>query len=147
MSDVKPLPSMFGRFTAIFRDHQHLGVHLRQLRALCAAIEAGQVEYSTDSSPLALVSALRSELAEHFEAEESNAYFGLVLDEAPALAPRIGELKWEHLEMLRTIDLLCQLAAEPERLTEFPVPMRALLGVLERHEQAESALLRDLFRS
>jgi hypothetical protein len=147
MNDVKPLPSLFGRFTAIFRDHQHLGVHLRQLRALCSAIEAGQLPCPTDPSPLALVSALQSELAEHFAAEESSAYFGLVLDEAPALAPRIGELKWEHLEMLRNMYLLCQLAADPERVAEFPAPMRALLGVLERHEQAESALLRDLFRS
>lgn len=39
MSLPQSMPSLFGRFTAILKDHDHLGKTLRDLKAACAALE------------------------------------------------------------------------------------------------------------
>jgi hypothetical protein len=145
MQTTAPLPSLFGRFTAILRDHDHLAVTLRQLRALCDALEPGQRELPEPLRPSQLLGALRADLTEHFASEESDAYFGVVLEEAPSLKPQIAALKWEHVSMLRTVEGLCELAEDREQWSQLSAPMRALVSRLEQHERAESALLRRLF--
>ena len=41
MSLPQSMPSLFGRFTAIWQDHEHLRTTLRELKALCAALDDG----------------------------------------------------------------------------------------------------------
>jgi hypothetical protein len=145
MSSTSPLPSLFGRFTAILRDHDHLGKTLRNLRQMCAALEAGDREPPSELTPVVLLVELRRHLGEHFAAEEDEGYFGTVVDEAPGLATDIAGLKWEHMTMLRAADVLCDLAADRSRWPQLPKPTRELVTQLERHEGAESKLLRRFF--
>jgi len=145
MSRVQQLPSLFGRFTAILQEHAHLGKTLRVMRLMCAALEEGQTSLPLELTPKRLLGELRSDMAAHFGAEESADYFGTVLEEAPALAQQIAALKWEHMTMLRAVDVLYGVAQDRTRWAELPRPTRELVGQFERHERAESALLRQLF--
>jgi len=140
-----PLPSLFGRFTSILQEHDHLGKTLRRLRSMCTALESGQAEFSPEVSPELLLAELREHLSEHFRAEESAEYFGVVIDEAPTLGPRIAGLKWEHLMMLKAADALDALAKDSSSWAKLAEPTRALVTQLELHERAESLLLRELF--
>ncbi len=143
--NAHPLPSLFGRFTAIFRDHEELGGTLRRLRLMCSALEDGRASFPPELTPSLLIVSLRQTLATHFGAEETEQYFGTVVDEAPLLKPQIDELKQEHGSMLRSVQQLCELASDRTRWSHLPYPTRQLIGELERHERAESKLLRDLF--
>lgn len=143
MSTAPPLPTLFGRFTAILKDHDHLSVTLRQLQKMCAALEAGHVP--DDPSPPLLFQELLADLSEHFAAEESPDYFGTVVEEAPALAPRIAALKWEHLGFLATVERLLRSAQRPDAWPGLLEPTKQLVFALGEHERLESALLRQLF--
>jgi hypothetical protein len=144
MSLPQSLPSLFGRFTAILKDHDHLGMTLRDLRAVCAALENGQ-DVPDELQPPRLLLSLKTELGQHFGAEESEEYFGTVVAENPELEVEIAALKAEHSTMLRAVDVLLNLATDPERWAHLPGPTRLLVTQLARHERAESKLLRNLF--
>lgn len=144
MSLSHELPSLFGRFTAILKDHDHLGTTMRHLRAMSAALDA-KLALPPELAPEQLCAKLRADLAAHFGAEESLDYFGVVADEAPSLALRIGSLKQEHAAMLYAADALCKLAEERSEWGLLADSARKLVGELERHERSESTLLRTLF--
>lgn len=147
MSLPHSMPSLFGRFTAILKDHDHLGTTLRQLKALCSALEEGDPDLPQELEPRRLLTALKKELEQHFGAEESDDYFGTVVAENPKLEAEIVALKAEHATMLSAVEVLAQLASEPARWTHLPGPTRLLVMQLERHEGAESKLLRSFFFS
>ena len=147
MNAPSPLPSLFGRFTAIFQDHDHLGKTLRRLREMCSALESGQALLPPELAPDVLIAELRKDLAVHFGAEESAEYFGVVVEEEPNLTADIAGLKNEHVAMLHAIDMLSQLSNDHARWFHLPAPTRELVAELERHERAESTLLRNLFYS
>jgi hypothetical protein len=96
-------------------------------------------------APELLCAKLRAGLAAHFGAEESLDYFGVVVDEAPSLASRIGSLKQEHAAMLSAADALCELARERREWGLLVDSARKLVAELERHERSESMLLCTLF--
>lgn len=139
------LPSLFGRFTAIFQDHDQLAKTLRRLRLMCGAIDDSRQSLPDELAPDVLIFDLRAHLGVHFAAEEAEEYFGTVIDEAPSLAPEIAKLKWEHLTMLKAADVLCGVARDRARWSDLPGPTRELIAQLERHERGESQLLRGLF--
>src|SRR5690242_10247514 len=133
------LPSLFGRFTAILQDHEHLGTTLKELRSMCAALEATE-RLPLELSPARLLEDLRTDLSGHFAAEEAESYFGTIIEEAPPLAPRIGQLKSEHAAMLGVLGALCEVAVDAARALELCQATRVLIAELERHERAESLL-------
>lgn len=139
------LPSLFGRFTAILKAHDHIGTTTRHLRSMCAALDAELETLPPELTPERLCAKLRANLAAHFAAEESLDYFGVVVDEAPSLASRIGSLKQEHAAMLSAADALCELARERREWGLLVDSARKLVAELERHERSESMLLCTLF--
>jgi hemerythrin len=145
MSESAPLPSLFGRFTAGLRDHDHLRTTLGRLREMCAAIQ--RQDGSADRlQPQTLLGELRVDLARHFSAEEAEGYFGTIVEEAPSLRPQVEALKNEHTVMLEVVDILCELAldvSDSPRLTDLA---RRLLARLEQHERRETALIRGLLQ-
>lgn len=145
MTAPAPLPSMFGRFSAILKDHDHLGITLKRLRKMCATLEAGAPELSPELLPASLFDELYADLKAHFASEESKEYFGTVIGEAPMLAPQIALLEWEHQSLLATVELLLDISNDEARWSTLPPPTRELVADLERHERAESTLLRELF--
>jgi len=144
VTDHAPLPSMFGRFSAVLQEHDHLRTTLGRLREMCATLEESS-ELPPDLAPEPLFDELFSDLKSHFASEESPAYFGTVVDEAPALAPQINTLKREHIDMLMRIEELLGVAQDQQRWGTLPHPTRQFVAILERHERAESTLLRELF--
>lgn len=140
VTEPAPLPSLFGRFTAILRDHEHLGTTLKSLRAMCTALEA------RDAVPesAGLLAQLHADLSGHFAAEEAESYFGTMVQESPSLAPRIGQLKDEHVQMLSALVALGSLADDPMMAAELSLGARRLIAELERHERDESLLLGEL---
>ncbi len=146
MSQAAPLPSLFGRFTALLKDHEHLGSTLRRLRAMAAALERDPARLPAELSPPELLSELKTELARHFAAEEAEDYFGTVLEEEPNLADDVAALKSEHHTMLTSVDALAASSQTEQRWGELALPTLALIAQLERHEAAETKLLRGLFK-
>lgn len=147
MSLPQSMPSLFGRFTAILKDHDNLGTTLRELKALCFALEDGRRDLPPELEPQRLLTALKTDLGQHFGAEESADYFGTVIAEDPKLEAEIAALKAEHATMLGAVEVLVQLAADRARWTHLPGPTRLLVMQLERHEGSESKLLRSFFFS
>lgn len=144
MTQPANLPFLFGRFTAILQDHEHLGTTLKRLRAMCVALEAPNPNLDA-LEPKRLLQDLQTDLSAHFGAEEADAYFGTIADEAPALATGIAQLKLEHTAMLAALSTLCRLASGSGNARELSLATRQLIAELERHERAESSLLRSLF--
>lgn len=144
MSTPAALPSIFGRFTAILKEHDHLGKTLVELRKMCDVVEAGQA-CSPELAPARLLEELRTDLSAHFSAEESPNYFGTVIEELPSLAPDVAALKWEHLAMLASVNRLLDLTSVPVQRRELCEGTRELIAQLEQHERAESVVLRRLF--
>lgn len=145
MSLPQSMPSLFGRFTAILKDHEHLGTTLLELKALCRALDDEAPALAQELEPRRLLSELKTELGQHFGAEESGDYFGTVVAEDPKLEREISALKQEHANMLGAVEALLELANDPRRWLLLPGPTRLLITQLERHEGAESKLLRDFF--
>ena len=147
MSASSPLPSLFGRFTSILQEHDRLAKTMRRMRAMCVALDEAHTPLPPELSPERVLHDLCADLAEHFHAEEADEYFGTVVEEAPALGSQIAGLKWEHLVMLKAAETLKQLAMGQSRWVQLPSPTRELIAQFERHERAESTLLRQLFSS
>src|SRR5688500_3185854 len=110
MSQPATLPHLFGRFTAVIRDHANIGKTLEQLRMMCAVLDTGQAALPSELMPARLLFRFYRELSEHFATEEADAYFGTVADEEPSLASKIEALKAEHWSMLYAADMLCGMA-------------------------------------
>jgi hypothetical protein len=138
------LPSLFGRFTAVLREHDHLGATLRELRQMCTALDRRDGE-AERFEPRQLFGQLRDELTKHFSAEEADGYFGTVVEEAPTLGPQVEALRGEHAVMLQAVGVLCELAVDASDSPRMTDLARRLFARLEQHERAESALLRGLF--
>jgi hypothetical protein len=145
MSPEVSLPHLFGRFTAVMREHQDLGRKLGLVREMCSAIESNALPLRDDLGPESLLSELHGDLTEHFALEEADDYFGTVVDEDPTLSEPIEALKAEHAVMLERLEGLLELAGDALLWAELPLATRGLLGQLEHHERSESALLRQLF--
>ena len=120
---------------------------LRDLKNVCSMLEDGDPRTGRELNPRRLLVALCAELDEHFRAEEADSYFGVVVTEHPELASDISALEREHATLLRAVETLAGLAADSARWPQLPEPTRQLVRQLERHEGAESKLLRHFFFS
>ncbi|HET7539095.1 MAG TPA: hemerythrin domain-containing protein [Polyangiaceae bacterium] len=144
MTDRAPLPSLFGRFSSVLKEHDHLKTTLHRLRTMCATLEEAS-DLPRELLPEPLFEELFADLKSHFTSEESPAYFGTVVEESPALAPQINMLKREHMDMLMRIEELLGMAQDRQRWRGLAHPTRQFVAILEQHERAESTLLRELF--
>lgn len=142
----RPLPTLFGRLTAAFSGHDHLRPMVERLRRMCAILQTQRAAaIDSELSPDTLIPELFSGLAQHFHAEETDAYFGAVLADRPTFMITIGELKAEHQLMLETLRELCALADDAGRWREIVLPVLNLIARLQAHEQRETALLQEYF--
>lgn len=141
-----PLPSLFGRFTAIQSDHRDIGVTLGLLARMCAALEQSDGARDEELAPVLLLDRLRVHLAEHFQAEEGEAYFGAIVCERPALREQIQALGAEHASMLSEVSSFCIIASEPARVDLLPALVRRFLAGFRAHERGETRLVQAFLR-
>jgi hemerythrin len=143
----RPLPTLFGRLTTAFSGHDHLRPMVERLRRMCAILQAQRAApIDSELSPATLIPELFSGLAQHFHAEETEAYFGAVLADRPAFVLTIAELKAEHALMLETLRELCVLADDEAQWREIATPVLDLIQRLQAHERRETALLQEYFQ-
>jgi hypothetical protein len=146
MVNYPELPSLFGRFTALHRDHHHLDGVVKNLTAMCDALSAQpDVDPPPELDPEKLIPEWGVDLSRHFSAEEGMRYFGTLVTERPALAVAISELRADHTAMLEAIENLLRLAPEKARREELVKQTRDLLDRFKNHERSESQLLRQFF--
>lgn len=140
------LPSLFGRFTALHRDHQHLDELVKKLSAMCDALtDRPDVAPPPELDPKQLIPEWGVDLSRHFSAEEGMRYFGALVSERPALAAAIGDLRADHAAMLESIERLLTLAPDEGRRDELVLWTRDLLDRFRKHERAETQLLGEFF--
>jgi hypothetical protein len=133
---------MFGRYTAILSEHEHLGTTLRRLGDMCTALEAREgAPPPPGLEPARLIGAFISELSEHFAAEEADGYFGTMARERPALASTIAELEAEHARMLETLRELLAAAGDQRRAAFVAHGVRRIIHQLRAHEHRETRVM------
>lgn len=145
MTASNPLPTFFGRFTAVLSEHEALWTILRKLGEMAAALEAGQGP-TVELEPARLVVELQLELSRHFASEEASGHYGTVARECPVLLPKIVELKADHGAMLAAAQGIALMATDEARHRELPLPVLQLIAALRTHELEENELLREYFQ-
>jgi len=146
MTTPHELPSLFGRFSALQRDHEHLDGVVERLSAMCDALrDRPGADPPPDLDPAQLIPEWGIDLSRHFAAEEGIRYFGTLVAERPALSVAIGDLRADHAAMLEAVERLLALAPDKTRREELAAETRALLQRFQEHERAETRLLREFF--
>lgn len=133
-------PPLFGRVTALATDHESLARGLRVLDEMRSRSVPGE----KNSTPLSKVESLiewRNELSRHFEAEESDAYFGVIRAERRSLRSTVEELVYEHGQLLAMAELMIVLF-DTGRWAAFVRITAQLTARFRAHERLEAALMR-----
>lgn len=133
-------PPLFGRVTALATDHESLARGLRVMDELCSGLVAG-VEKRTSSSGVELLIEWRNELARHFEAEESDAYFGVIREERRSLRSTVDALERDHARLLAMTDRMIVLF-DTRRWSDFVRIAGRLNARFRVHERLEGTLMR-----
>lgn len=141
MPERSKMPDLFGRATATFGEHAHLREVAARLQTLCDA--SGDARDAAERELRSRLRDFRAELATHFEAEDSDGYFGMLEQEAPRLAVTVARLRTEHARMLSELDAISAMSeGEFEALR---VRVASLLSLFRAHERTESRLMHDFF--
>jgi hypothetical protein len=138
------IPTLFGRATAVLGEHAELHGGVGELRKLCDALRAGQ-----SATELGALSSLRHflrRLRRHFAREESDGYFGTMLEAMPAMNIDVGWLQAEHAEMTATLLTLIEMC-ELGSTKSLAIGLEALIAQFEGHERRETELMQAFLRS
>lgn len=141
-ADAPSYPSLFGRYTAVFADHDALHKVLQQLREM-SRIGASGKEFPPELRPDVLLFHFEEVLTEHFAREESVQYFGTLEAASPALAQTIAQLRADHEALLHATSRLIALSKDEARFYGLSAATLGLLEWLERHEREENRLMTD----
>jgi hemerythrin len=134
-------PTLFGRITAVQRDHSALLEMVERLRELQATLN--ELEHERPTQPLYLIQDFAVHLYTHFSAEESDTYFGALVSERPSLNPRVENLRSDHELIVRTLASLPVRAAAGANGRELSTLLGNVLDFLHAHERRENALMQD----
>lgn len=132
---------MFGRYTAILSEHQHLGQALRELDEMCVMLDAHDRGPPLEQEPVRLMAAFLEELSQHFAAEEADDYFGTMAREQPNLASAIAHLEAEHRAMLETLHGLVKAVADERNWPAVARAVRRVMVQLRAHEHRETQVM------
>ena len=134
-------PTLFGRITAVQRDHTALLEMVARLRELQSTLS--ELDDCTPISPLYLIQDFALQLYGHFAAEESEAYFGALASERPSLRNRVDGLRADHVHIVRTLAHIPVRAAGGTSGREISTLLGATLDFLQAHERRENLLMQD----
>jgi hypothetical protein len=133
-------PAIFGRGTAIFKEHA-------DLRPMVARLRKHATQLVFDREPAegafeALLDGFFDQLLAHFEAEEDPGYFGTFVEDCPELAVDVDRLMTDHEAMVDAVERLR--APAPQRSApEVALGLLNLLDLFEEHERRESLVVRS----
>jgi hemerythrin len=140
MNPQTSIPTLFGRGTAIFKEHEDLRPTIARLREHATGLALGRKSSELDVETL--LDRFFDQLLAHFAAEENEGYFGTVVEDYPALSVQVERLMAEHEEMVDAVERLRVLAEQPARTRDLGLGLLELFGQFEGHEQEESILMR-----
>lgn len=131
------------------RQHSLCDEHLR-LREM---LESVRRAISYRPAPRHELGLLFRELAqhifEHFEHEEAGGYFAAVIETAPQLRDRAGELLGQHPEMTAQLfelqEVVTNRSVNEQWWREVEELFARFLDLFARHEAAENALLQEAY--
>jgi hypothetical protein len=135
----------FAYLTQLQAEHQRLHEHLRRIEERWLDCELSQLQQVVTEVIGELVT-LRSELASHFEEEESGSFLDEAVSRQPSLSDEARRLESEHGELLQTVDgLILQLksAESPLGSEAGQDEFRRFVDQLRAHEAAEDRILED----
>jgi hypothetical protein len=133
---MKEMPNLFGRVTSVLSDHARLKETVQQLQAASSPA----LTVARDSLR-ELTAGFAVQLRAHFSAEETDGNFGEICRQRPDLVEIIGLRKNEHDQMRQILQDLDGSVARMD-VPDLATVVIALLHLLERHEVAESTLMR-----
>jgi hemerythrin len=137
------IPTLFGRATAVLGQHATLHVLLEQLRNACTGVANASTEPADGLR--GLIEELRQKLRAHFDAEEDEGYFGLVVSALPTLSKQVTRLRKEHTEFLVLVDHMLALAEPGGDREALKAAVSGFLEHFSAHERSENRLLQEFF--
>jgi hemerythrin len=140
MSTQTSIPTLFGRVTTVFKEHDDLRPMIAGLRKHAIELALGRRPSELDVEDV--LDRFFDQLLAHFAAEENEGYFGTVIEDYPDLSVNVERLMAEHEEMVDAIERLRVLAADPDRSRDLGLGLLSLISQFEGHEHEESILMR-----
>jgi hemerythrin len=134
------MPTLFGRGTAIFKEHADLRPMVAKLREHATALALGRPTEELDVENL--LDEFFDQLLAHFAAEENEGYFGTFIEDYPDLSVHVERLMAEHEEMVDAVERLRSLDERSANSRDLGLGLLALLGQFEGHEREENLLVR-----
>lgn len=131
------------------RQHSLCDEHLR-LREMLESVRRALSQRPAPRHELGLLfRELVQHILEHFKHEEAGGYFAAVIETAPQLRERAGELLLQHPEMTAQLVELQELATKSSvnerRWREVEEMFAQFLDLFAAHEAAENALLQKAY--
>ncbi len=139
-----PMPTLFGRATAIFDAHKTLHKTVAQLYDLCARLMSGRQVAAAELH--ALVGVFSVQLREHFSSEEEDDYFGTLARSSAEAGELVAVLHVEHADMRDGLDELARLVEGRASSGELAECLNALLDQFNDHEKKESRAMQQYLR-
>jgi len=140
MNDGHPMPTLFGRGTAVFKEHADLRPLVFRLKKHAADLAIGR--QSDESEVESALAEFFNQLLAHFAAEEDEGYFGTFIEDHPTLSIKVERLLAEHEEMVDVIERLKMLSRRGGCSRDLGIGLTTLLERFEKHERDENSLMR-----
>jgi hypothetical protein len=134
------IPTLFGRGTAVFKEHADLRPMVARLRKHATELALGRRPSEPDIE--ALLDDFFDQLLAHFAAEENDGYFGTMIGDYPDLSVRVERLMAEHEEMVDSIERLRAVGKRAAAGRDLGLGLLELLGQFQGHEEEENLLMR-----
>jgi hypothetical protein len=142
MTTPRALPTLFGRHALVLSKHEDLAAALELVRDTARQLAAENTPHPQELALRALLADLRVNLERHFQAEESQEYFGALVADSPTLAGSVATLRRQHRAMLAILDALALLACGARARKQFETTVSILINTFHSHERAEALLIR-----
>jgi hemerythrin len=140
MAHEHVMPTLFGRGTAVFKQHADLRPLVSRLRQQATDLVLGKPHDEAEVE--GALAEFFNQLLAHFAAEEDEGYFGTLIDDHPGLSIRVEHLMGEHEEMVDAIERLKMLGQRGGCARDLGLGLTTLLDRFEKHERDENALMR-----
>ncbi len=140
MTHEQAMPTLFGRGTAVFKQHADLRPLVSRLRRQANDLVLGRQHDEAEVE--GVLAEFFNQLLAHFAAEEDEGYFGTLIDDHPVLSIRVEHLLAEHEDMVDSIERLKMLGQRGGCARDLGLGLTTLLDRFEKHERDENALMR-----
>jgi Hemerythrin HHE cation binding domain len=142
VADAEPPSEPAIVLQTLLHDHTELQQQVARLRGLCLALGGSQAP--ADPGASALVEEFAYLLIAHFAAEQASEFFEDLARDQPEVLQRVVRLQTEHVEIAAALGQVLEFCERRPAGSELSTCLTDILDMLDAHERAEKALIRDL---